>query len=48
VTFLFSDIEGSVRLLNELGPEALAKHRRVMREAFGEAGGVEVDARVRG
>ena len=47
VTFLFSDIEGSTRLLDELGPdrfdEALAEHRRVMREAFGAAGGVEVD-----
>jgi predicted ATPase len=47
VTFLFSDIEGSTRLLHELGPEryaeALAEHRRVMREAFGAAGGVEVD-----
>jgi predicted ATPase len=47
VTFLFSDIEGSTRLLEELGAdryaEALAEHRRVMREAFGAHGGVEVD-----
>jgi predicted ATPase len=47
VTFLFSDIEGSTRLLHKLGPaayaEALADHRRVMREAFEAAGGVEVD-----
>ena len=47
VTFLFSDIEGSTRLLDDLGPEryaeALAEHRRVMREAFDAAGGVEVD-----
>jgi predicted ATPase len=47
VTFLFSDIEGSTRLLHELGPvayaEALAEHRLVMREAFKAAGGVEVD-----
>jgi predicted ATPase len=47
VTFLFSDIEGSTRLLDELGAkgyaEALAEHRRVMREAFAAHGGVEVD-----
>jgi predicted ATPase len=47
VTFLFTDIEGSTRLLHELGPvgyaEALAEHRRVVREAATEHGGVEVD-----
>ena len=47
VTFLFSDIEGSTRLLDELGPDAyaaeLAAHRRKMREAFTAQGGVEVD-----
>jgi class 3 adenylate cyclase len=47
VTFLFSDIEGSTRLLNELGPngyaDALAEHRRIIREAFAAHGGVEVD-----
>jgi predicted ATPase len=47
VTFLFSDIEGSTRLLDELGAEiyaaALAEHRRVMREAFSAHSGVEVD-----
>ncbi len=47
VTFLFSDIEGSTRLLGELGAElyaeALAGHRRLMREAFTAHGGVEVD-----
>ena len=47
VTFLFTDIEGSTRLLHELGQkqyaEALAKHRRVVREAFAAHGGVEVD-----
>jgi len=36
VTFLFTDIEGSTRLLHELGPDgyadALAGHRRVLRE----------------
>ena len=38
VTFLFTDIEGSTRLLHELGAEAyaeaLAEHRRLLREAF--------------
>src|SRR4051812_8622537 len=44
VTFVFTDIEGSTRLLHELGggyADALAEHRRVIREAFSE--GVEVD-----
>ena len=46
VTFLFSDIEGSTNLLHELGDayaDALAEHRGVMRAAFTEHGGVEVD-----
>jgi predicted ATPase/class 3 adenylate cyclase len=47
VTFLFSDVEGSTRLLHELGAEgyaaALTEHRRVLREAFARHGGVEVD-----
>jgi predicted ATPase len=47
VTFLFTDIEGSTRLLHELGADAyadaLAEHRRVLREAFSRHGGVEVD-----
>jgi class 3 adenylate cyclase len=46
VTFLFTDIEGSTRLLHELGDayaEALAEHRRVLRESFARHGGVEVD-----
>ncbi len=47
VTFLFTDVEGSTRLLHELGPvgyaSALALHRTVMREAFTAHGGVEVD-----
>jgi predicted ATPase len=46
VTFLFTDIEGSTRLLHELGDAyaaALAEHRRVLREAFARHGGVEVD-----
>jgi predicted ATPase len=45
VTFVFTDIEGSTRLLDELGgeryAEALANHRRVIRTAF--ASGYEVD-----
>ena len=46
VTFLFTDIEGSTRLLTELGPsyvDVLAEHRRMLRETFGERAGVEVD-----
>src|SRR5213080_687884 len=46
VTFLFTDIEGSTRLLHELGDayaDALAEHRRLLRGAFGRHGGVEVD-----
>ena len=47
VTFAFTDIEGSTRLLQELGDEAYAivsrDHRRIVREAFGTAGGSEVD-----
>lgn len=47
VTFLFTDVEGSTRLLHELGAEeyskALAEHRRIVREAFERNGGVEVD-----
>jgi len=45
VTVLFTDIEGSTRLIEELGEEgyveALAEHRRLLRRAF--SGGVEVD-----
>jgi predicted ATPase len=47
VTFLFTDVEGSTRLLHELGAEAyaeaLAEHRRVLRKVFAAEGGVEVD-----
>jgi predicted ATPase/class 3 adenylate cyclase/Tfp pilus assembly protein PilF len=46
VTFLFTDIEGSTRLLASLGEsygDALAEHRRLLREAFTSCGGVEVD-----
>ena len=47
VTFLFTDVEGSTRLLHELGPEAyaqaLSEHRVSLRSAFAAHGGVEVD-----
>ncbi|HEU0235332.1 MAG TPA: adenylate/guanylate cyclase domain-containing protein [Candidatus Limnocylindrales bacterium] len=46
VTFLFTDIEGSTRLVESLGPEEygalLERHRAVLRGAFEEHGGVEV------
>ena len=47
VTFLFTDVEGSTKLLRELGAkdyaEALAAHRRIFRQAFHAHGGIEVD-----
>jgi predicted ATPase/class 3 adenylate cyclase len=46
VTFLFTDIEGSTRLLRELGDgyaEVLREHRRALRGAWRRHGGVEVD-----
>jgi class 3 adenylate cyclase len=47
VTFVFTDIEGSTRLLQELGDEAYGRvsgdHRRLVRETFGERGGTEID-----
>src|SRR5262245_10313496 len=46
VTLLFSDIEGSTRLLRELGddyPDVLADHRRALRKEFARHGGVEVE-----
>ena len=46
VTMLFTDIEGSTRLLKQLGErygEVLADHRRILREAFAEYGGREMD-----
>jgi predicted ATPase/class 3 adenylate cyclase len=45
VTFLFSDVEGSTRLVTALGPRfpaVLDRHHAILRDAFGEAGGVEV------
>jgi class 3 adenylate cyclase len=46
VTFLFTDIEGSTRLLHELGEryaDVLADQRRLLREAFARHNGCEVD-----
>src|SRR5712692_792166 len=47
VTFLFTDVEGSTKLLHDRGAaeyaKALAEHRRILRAAFGANGGVEVD-----
>jgi predicted ATPase/class 3 adenylate cyclase len=46
VTLLFSDIEGSTRLLQRLGDQygdALMMHRRLLRTAFEEQGGWEVN-----
>jgi class 3 adenylate cyclase len=47
VTFLFTDIEGSTRLIDELGEdgyvEALTDHRLLLRTAFAAHSGVEVD-----
>ncbi len=46
VTFLFTDVEGSTKLLHELGAtlygEALGDHRRLLRRAFAGNGGFEV------
>ena len=47
MTFLFTDIEGSTKLLQELGDaayrETVEEHRRILRDAFAANGGVEVD-----
>lgn len=46
VTFLFTDIEGSTRLVQELGDgyrDTLAAHRRTLRDVFTRYDGVEVD-----
>jgi class 3 adenylate cyclase len=47
VIFLFTDVEGSTKLLHSLGAEAyakaLAEHRRVVGDACAANGGVEVD-----
>ena len=46
ITFLFTDIEGSTRLVQELRAayaEVLAEHGRLLREAFQARGGQVVD-----
>jgi class 3 adenylate cyclase len=47
VTFVFTDIEGSTRLLQELGDEAYGRvsgdHRRLVRESFASHEGQEID-----
>jgi predicted ATPase/class 3 adenylate cyclase len=46
VTFLFTDIEGSTHLLQQLGDryaEALGEHQALLRATFATHGGVEVD-----
>ncbi len=47
VTLVFTDVEGSTRLLADLGPEryrdALRSHHAVLREAFARQDGYEVD-----
>jgi peptide/nickel transport system substrate-binding protein len=46
VTFLFTDIEGSTRLLRELRDDyatALAEHQRIIREALAAHDGSEID-----
>jgi class 3 adenylate cyclase len=46
VTLLFTDIEGSTRLLHTLGDryrDALEQHHAILRDAFTSHGGVEVD-----
>jgi len=46
VTLLFTDVEGSTRLLHELGDgygDSLQEHRRCLRAVFADHDGVEVD-----
>jgi class 3 adenylate cyclase len=46
VTFLFTDVEGSTKLLHELGDAyagTLHEHRRLLRESFTTHDGAEVD-----
>jgi class 3 adenylate cyclase len=47
VTFVFTDIEGSTKLLQELGDVAYGQvssdHRKIVRETFGARGGTEID-----
>jgi DNA-binding SARP family transcriptional activator/DNA-binding beta-propeller fold protein YncE len=47
VTFLFTDVEGSTRLVRELEDaygELLERHHRLVREAFEQHGGEEIDS----
>ena len=46
VTFLFTDIEGSTRLVARLGERyasVLADHQRLLRDAFAASAGREID-----
>jgi YVTN family beta-propeller protein len=46
VTFLFTDIEGSTRLVRQLRSryaEVLGEHQRLLRQAFSQHGGYEID-----
>nr|MBA2641843.1 adenylate/guanylate cyclase domain-containing protein [Actinomycetota bacterium] len=46
VTFLFTDIEGSTRLLKQVGrlyDTVLSDHQRILRECFEAHGGREID-----
>ena len=46
VTFVFTDIEDSTELLKRLGDDyrdVLTRHRRIVRETFGGADGIEID-----
>jgi class 3 adenylate cyclase len=46
VTFVFTDIEGSTRLLQQLGDafaDVARDHRRIVRTTFGAHGGTEID-----
>src|SRR5205823_1440341 len=48
-TFLFTDIEGSTRLLKSLGRDrygdVLSAHNKLLRKAFTDAGGIEIDTK---
>ncbi len=46
VTLLFTDVEGSTRLLHDHGhayADLLAEHRKLLRDVFARHGGIEVD-----
>ncbi len=47
VTLLFTDVEGSTALLRQLRDryaDVMADHQRLLRAAFGDAGGTEIDS----